>query len=152
VWLPERYRSLIESAYAHVGLEVGSAGAPAADERDPVVYSDDPKGGRGSIVVAAWNARAARDALRHLLARHVDVVHADLDLHTLVDPDEAVSTLNELGFFYAGVLLYGLEGHDYLRLQLLNAENIETEAIVCDSAFARDLLGAVLDDRARVGA
>ena len=46
----------------------------------------------------------------------------------------------------------GLDGHDYLRLQLLDCEDIELEDLVCDSAFAETLTRRVLEDKARVGA
>ena len=80
----------------------------------------------------------------------MDVVYADLDLTTGAASQEAIETLNELGFFYAGLILCGADGHDYLRLQRLNAENVELERIVCDSDFAQGLLRTVLDDRLRV--
>ena len=79
------------------------------------------------------------------------MLHADLDLAAVDDPDEAVAALNDLGFFAAGVLLHGPEGHDHLRLQRLNAERVELDAIVCDSEFAQDLRQRVLEDKARVG-
>jgi len=64
--------------------------------------------------------------------------------------DDATAELNELGFFAAGLVLHGAEGHDHLRLQLLDSEEIELEEIVCDSPFAAALKRRVLEDRARV--
>ena len=90
-------------------------------------------------------------ALRHLLSLHADVVYADVDLMT-VDGDEATAELNDLGFFAAGLILHGPDGHDHLRLQLLDSEEVELDDIVCDSQFADELRRRVLEDKARVGA
>ena len=89
-------------------------------------------------------------AVRHLLSRHVDVVYGDVDLATVDDVDEATAELNELGFFASGLVLHGADGHDHLRLQLLDSEEIELEQIVCDSPFAEALKRRVLEDMARV--
>jgi hypothetical protein len=88
--------------------------------------------------------------VRHLLSRHVDVVYGDVDLATVEAVDEATAELNELGFFAAGLVLHGADGHDHLRLQLLDSEEIELDEIVCDSPFAEALKRRVLEDRARV--
>ena len=68
------------------------------------------------------------------------------------DTDDASARLNELGFFAAGLVLHGPDGHDHLRLQLLNSEQIEVEEIVCDSPFAETLRSLVLEDKTRIGA
>ena len=67
------------------------------------------------------------------------------------DVDEATAALNELGFFVSGLILHGPEGHDHLRLQLLDSTEIELEDIVCDSSFAEVLRRRVLEDKTRVG-
>ena len=59
--------------------------------------------------------------------------------------------MNELGFFVSGLILHGADGHDHLRLQLLDSTEIELDDVVCDSAFAQALMGSVLDDKSRVG-
>ena len=53
-------------------------------------------------------------------------------------------------FFAAGLILHGPDGHDYLRLQLLDSREIELENVVCDSSFAKTLKQSVLEDRDRV--
>jgi hypothetical protein len=90
--------------------------------------------------------------VRDALSRHVDVLYADLDLTSVQDLDEATAAFNDLGFFASGLILHGPDGHDHLRLQLLDSPDIELEDVVCDSAFAEALRQDVLGDRARVGA
>jgi hypothetical protein len=82
--------------------------------------------------------------------RHADVVYADIDLAGVVDVDEATTAANDLGFFVSGLILHGPDGHDHLRLQLLDSPEIELEDVVCDSPFAQALKETVLEDRSRV--
>jgi N-acetylglutamate synthase-like GNAT family acetyltransferase len=150
--LPTTYRELLEAVYANVGLSV--AARTELDVAGDAVTTDvDDSRSLGFLRLRRWDAeaRAALHAsVRHLLSRHVDVVYGDLDLVTVDALDDATAELNELGFFAAGLVLHGAEGHDHLRLQLLDSEEIELEQIVCDSPFAEALKRRVLEDRARV--
>ena len=89
--------------------------------------------------------------VRDLLSRHVDVVYADVDLAAVEAVDDAAAAANELGFFVSGLILHGVDGHDHLRLQLLDSTEIELDDVVCDSPFAKALMGSVLEDKSRVG-
>ena len=150
VSLPSRYADLLRATYENSGLELAEpVGDPPEDEA--VAAEEDESRATGYITVRARDPEGFARVLRHHLARHVDVVYADLDLHRGIATDEAVARLNELGFFYAGLVLHGPDGHDFLRLQRMNAENVELEQIVCDSDFAGALLAAVLADREQVG-
>ncbi len=149
--LPRRYADLLRTALANAGL-VAAAARKEQAAGEPVTWSEEESRGTALVRVTRWDEHAFVHTLRHELARHVDVVYADLDLTSGAASDEAVARLNTEGFFYAGLALFGPEGHDHLRLQLLNAENVELERIVCDSDFAQGLLRAVLADRARVEA
>ena len=87
----------------------------------------------------SWDESAAcvlqKSVVRALLAGHVDVVRRrDVDLAAVDDVDEAAAAANELGFFASGLILHGADGHDHLRLQLLDSTEIELDDIVCDSA------------------
>jgi len=154
VALPAAYRELLESMYANAGLSVVARPDPASPGGDAIVVEVDKPRRLGFLRLRRWDeetATAMRGAVRDLLSRHVDVVYADVDLSAVVDVDEAAAVCNELGFFAAGLILYGPDGHDHLRLQLLDSREIELENIVCDSSFAEALRGSVLEDRERVG-
>ncbi|NSW87561.1 MAG: GNAT family N-acetyltransferase [Syntrophobacteraceae bacterium] len=56
----------------------------------------------------------------------------------------------EQGFFFSGVMPHFAPDGDFLRLQYLNAE-LRPERIHVSSAFARELLGYILEERERVG-
>ena len=151
--LPAPYRELLGSAYANVGLSLEARPERAPVEGEVVTLELDEPRSLGFLRVRRWDGGAAtalRQAVRHLLSRHVDIVYADLDLVAVSEVDEATTALNELDFFAAGLVLHGADGHDHFRLQLLDSEDIELENVVCDSSFADELKTGVLADKARV--
>ena len=153
--LPTAYRELLESLYANVGLSIEPRTARAAYQGEAVTANVDEPRSLGFLRLhrsADETGMVLKRAVRHLLSQHVDVVYADVDLVGVGDVDEATTELNELGFFASGLVLYGPDGHDHLRLQLLDSEDIELEAVVCDSSFAEALRRRVLEDKARVDA
>lgn len=155
VALPAPYRELLESVYANTGLSIEARTKPAPLAGDAVTAKVDEPRSLGFLRLRRWDeetATALKRAVRHLLSRHVDVVYADVDLVAVSDVDELAAELNELGFFAAGLVLDGPDGHDHFRLQRLDSEEIELEEIVCDSSFADALRRRVLEDQTRVGA
>jgi N-acetylglutamate synthase-like GNAT family acetyltransferase len=152
VTLPERYEAPLAALYEDSLAEPGAMAVPDADG-DAVMGDDDPGRGLAFLRVRRWDPGAA-DAVvrtvRHLLSRHADMLYADVDLHAVGDPDAAVSCLNEHGFFLAGLVQHGPNGNDHLRLQRLNCEHVELEAIVCASPAAERLKHHVREDRVRV--
>ena len=148
--LPTRHAGLLRATYDNVGLATTDPGRVAELAGEAVEIGEDATRSTGSITMRRPDESAFAKALRHLLARHHDVIYADLDLQRGVATDDTVQRLGEVGFFYAGLVLHGRYGHDYLRLQRMNAENIEVAQIVCDSKFSQAVLAAVLEDRRRV--
>jgi N-acetylglutamate synthase-like GNAT family acetyltransferase len=154
VALPAAYRKLLESIYANVGLSTEVRSEVASLEGDPVTATFDKPRSLGFLRVRRWDedvASALTQAVRHLLSQHADVVYADVDLAAVSDVDDATTAANELGFFAAGLVLDGQDGHDHLRMQLLDTTTIELENVVCDSPFAKAVMQQVLEDKARVG-
>lgn len=149
--VPARYVDAVRATYAHLELELDPL-APV-DESGQISWTEDAEHGTALIRIVGWR-EGAIDALlgavRHLDQRHHDVIYADVDLQAVSDVDKAVTALNERFFFYAGIVPFGPNAHDYLRLQRINSDNVETEAIVCDSPFAGRLRQWVADDRAQI--
>ena len=151
--MPAVYRELLEGLYANVGLSVEPRTEPAPFEGEVATANVDEPRSLGFLRLRRWDREAGttlKQAVRNLLSRHVDVVYADVDLVTVGEVDQATGELNELGFFAAGLVLHGPDGHDHLRLQRLDSEDIELEEVVCDSSFAQALRQRVLKDKARV--
>ena len=152
--MPAPYRELLESIYANVGLSIEPRTEPAPVAGEAATTNVDESRSLGFLRVQRWDGEAdsaLKGAVRHLLSRHVDVVYADIDLLAVAEVNTATAELNELGFFAAGLVLHGPDGHDHLRLQLLDSEEIELDDVVCDSPFAEALRRRVLVDKARVG-
>jgi hypothetical protein len=152
--LPDANRELLERIYANVGLSIEPGAEPAPVEGDAVTAELDKPRSLGFLRLRRWDgagASALKQQVRHLLSRHADVVYADIDLAAVEDVDEATAAANDLGFFASGLILHGADGHDHLRLQLLDSTEIELEDIVCDSSFAELLRLSVLEDKSRVG-
>jgi N-acetylglutamate synthase-like GNAT family acetyltransferase len=152
VTLPAAYETPLAGLYQDLDLERRAPVVTDADG-DAVTCENDSARGLAFLRVRRWHPGAAEDlvrTVRHLLSRHADLLYADVDLHAIGDSDAAVSCLNEHGFFLAGLVLHGPDGHDHLRLQRLNCENVELKAIVCDSPTSERLKQHVLEDRVRV--
>jgi anti-sigma regulatory factor (Ser/Thr protein kinase)/N-acetylglutamate synthase-like GNAT family acetyltransferase len=153
--LPNVYRELLERIYANVGLTIEFGAKPAPVEGDAVTIDFDKPRSLGFLQVRRWDEAGAsvlKQQVRHLLSEHADVVYADIDLASVEDVDEATAVANELGFFVSGLILHGADGHDHLRLQLLDSTAIELVDVVCDSPFSQALMEDVLQDKSRVDA
>ena len=151
--LPERYRERLLDSYAALGLPAPMPSEPPAPAPRRVAVATDPAEGTAVLTVGDWNDALASEvitAIRTLLAEHVDVIYADLDLEAIGDPDAAVDTMRAQGFSYSGLWLYGPGGHDHLRLQRLNTSEVELETIATASPAGSDLLRYVLADLERV--
>jgi len=80
--------------------------------------------------------------VRELCLQRCDVIHLVLNLS---DPQTSCfsSRFEELGFFFAGVVPYGLPSGDALILQYLNTVSAPYSAIQAASHFAADLVAYV---------
>jgi N-acetylglutamate synthase-like GNAT family acetyltransferase len=155
VALPAAYRELLVSVYENVGLPFVERRHSAPAEGDPLTLELDEPRSLGFLRLRRWDeetSRALAPTVRRLLSNHVDVAYADVDLAAVDDVDDATAALNGLGFFAAGLVLHGADGHDHFRLQLLDSDDVELDDIVCDSQFAEALRRGILEDRARIGA
>jgi serine/threonine-protein kinase RsbW len=87
--------------------------------------------------------------LRELCQQRVDCIYVDLPLsHPAVE--EAGSRLDELGFFFGGVLPELRDG-DVLRLQFLNEVDIRPEDVQTGSGFGQELADLVFEGKWSAG-
>jgi serine/threonine-protein kinase RsbW len=150
LFVPSRYRSLIESTYERMRLprtfrEAEPGDAPAASAIHVEVKT---RRGLARIEVES----AGRDVVaqvaqrfRELCVRRLDVIHLDLPLAD-APAMAAVDELAGLGFFFAAIVPE-LWGGDVLRLQYLNNIDLDPGSIVLYTDEAKRLLDAILDDR-----
>jgi N-acetylglutamate synthase-like GNAT family acetyltransferase len=146
--LPQRYRERLLETYAALDLPAPAPSSPAPAARRITVAREHEL--RSAVLtIGDWDdalATEAITAIRTLLAEHVDVIYADLDLEAIGDPDAAVEAMRGQGFSYAGLRLHGPGDHDHLRLQRLNTTEAELEAVATASAAGQALVDYVLAD------
>jgi serine/threonine-protein kinase RsbW len=150
VFLPRRYRALIESIYRRLGLrrallDPKPGGAPTRS-----AVHVDVKGRRGLARIEVEIGGSDLEAevvqrFRELCLRRLDVIHIDLPLG---EPTAmmAVDGLCELGFFF-GAVIPELHGGDVLRLQYLNNVALDPNRLVLYTDEARRLLRTILADK-----
>ena len=151
LFLPARYRERMLETYGQLGLEVEEADAPLAG--GGIAAQLDAGLNIGTISIPSWapgNEADLSRAFHYLLAKHCDMVYADIGLEGVASVDEVVDVLNRQGFFYSGVVLLGREGRDQLRLQYENTLDVDEDEIVCYSEEAQALKEFVFSDKERV--
>jgi len=153
--LPERYRDRLLETYAALGLDAPTPAPPATRAPGAIGIARETEAAAATLTIRGWDDELAAEAtatLRMLLAEHVDVIYADVDLQATSDPDAAVRALRDEGFSYAGLWIHGPGNHDHLRLQRLNCTDVELDDIRTASPAGHDLVRYVLDDLEQVAA
>ncbi len=152
VFLPTVYRDEVVRAYENVGIPVEWKPEDAAGRQGPSAELNASLN-IGTIAIGRWadgDDLGLSRAFHYLLAKHCDMIYAEIDLQTVANVDAVVDRLNREGFFYSGLVLYGRDGHDQLRLQYENTLDVDEEEIICYSDFAQELRRFILEDKARV--
>ena len=90
-------------------------------------------------------------AKKSLCLERIDVLYLFLDLEDPGCP-QLSQACERLGFFFAGVLPYGLHGRHALILQYLNNLAIDYDEIKLHTAFARKLLRYVEESEKKISA
>ena len=151
IHLPSRYTDMVRTIYANCGLEVEELPAETYRGRSEVTYQLSPYTQSGTLLIDRTGddfLHALRHNLHILYKKHVDVIFADVNLMRCGDIDRTVDLLKEEGFVFSGVLFYRKGEEDYLRMQMPNSENVETERIVCHSDFCSGLLQKINEELA----
>ena len=149
--IPKIYRSIIDETYKNCRIDYTPAKSRSHDTR--ISLEHNPAFAIATIVIDAAAKEFKKEFKKNFdaaVAKHPDMIYADLNLHTLHNIDEVVQELREYGFFYAGVEFLRRKSQDYLRLQFEAAENIEEEKIVCYSDFCKRLHRFILEDKEAV--
>ena len=153
VYVPARYRKLLDSLYEPLGLSrthrmVDDNERPGSLDASRVHVEIKGRRGLGRIEVHSGGSdleTVVENLLRDLCRKRLDVIHLDLPLNDQV----AIATADafiRMGFFFAAVIPE-LRGGDILRLQYLNNVEVNVEAIVLYTDRARELLTAIMQDR-----
>lgn len=151
VSLPSRYAEQLQAAYDNLNVQRGEPDVARArgDLRGDAPVWVSPESithipGTETITVSAWGPEVAQllsDHLRRAVRRDNHVVYVDLDLHTLSgsELDEIVEFLRNYFFSFAGLMVYGPNAHDFLRMQALLTDEAQIDGVVLASPFAQAL-------------
>ncbi len=145
IFLPKKYEKLVRRIYANNKLEIEKA-KPAIHPKPKISYELSSYTNTATLVIDSLDERI-RQTLKHYLMllykKHVDMIFADINLMQCAKIDEVIKKLQKEGFVFSGVLFYRRNEDDYLRMQLVNSDNVETENIVCYSDFCHELVGLI---------
>lgn len=150
LFVPSRYRPLIESIYARLGLRRTFREARSVDVPQTSVVHVEVKARRSLARIEVESAGCdvgaqVKQRFHELCVRRLDVIHLDLQLSD-ASAMAAVDEFAALGFFFAAVIPELWSG-DVLRLQYLNNIDLDPSGIVLYTDTAKRLLDAILDDR-----
>ena len=151
LFVPPRYRDLLESIYQRLGLKrtLSDPKPPPASGPSAVHLDVRERRGLARIEVEAAGPDVGAEVaqrLRELCLHRMDVIHLDLPLGNRTAM-AAIDAFTELGFFF-GAVIPELRAGDVLRLQYLNNVDLDPNRLVLYSDEAKLLLQAILADRA----
>lgn len=150
--LPKRHAAMLRATYERLGIPLGDS-LEAIRERFGEIRTTVARGARYADVAVPCigddSKAAVLQALRDVRALgSADVVYALLPLD---DPrcDELCTALEGAGMFYSGLVPWGLDGRDALRLQL-PLTPIDCDALTMATDEGRALLDYIVSERDRV--
>jgi serine/threonine-protein kinase RsbW len=152
IYPPAAYREPIQLVVEHNGLHRtegnGSDAKMLASSRMSVDVRRDHNLAFLRVEEPGANLQElVRVRLRDLCLHHVDCIYVDLPLsHPATQ--HAGARLNELGFFFGGVVPELLNG-DVLRLQYLNEVDIRPDDVRTGSDFGQELLNLIFRQRSQ---
>ena len=151
IYPPAHHKSMIMKIFTAAAITVATAGTtpqipPALDSSTAkticMSYNRMEVFNTADIYCFVSNATIIKElvlAKKRLCLEHTDVLYLYLNLEDPGTP-ELTKHCETLGFFFAGILPYGLDGHHALILQYLNNLAIDFEKIKLDAPFAYALL------------
>ena len=144
IYPPCRHRDMIRSIYDSLGLPASLPESPTTlrDCESRLHCSRDATTNTAVVVVESYGATVVDDVaqiLRNLKLDRFDAAYLRLDLeHPLTT--SLADEFERLGFFFAGILPFGLAGRDCLILQYLNNLRIECSRVKVHSTLGQKLL------------
>ncbi|MBT4513030.1 MAG: hypothetical protein HOC20_12595 [Chloroflexi bacterium] len=149
IYIPERYQKIIDSVYSRLKQDraIQISTYQPLIEKTIATIDKKPRQGTARIRIDAVGRNLIETvaAFKDTSRSAFPVLYVDLPL---ADPSSAgfVEGLRSLGFFYAGIVLER-SGSDILRMQCMNRNYINPEAIVLARPHGKNLLEFILSDR-----
>ncbi|MRJ02789.1 MAG: GNAT family N-acetyltransferase [Epsilonproteobacteria bacterium] len=148
--IPERYRRWVERSYNLLGVRYRER-RKRAEGSTKISHELNRTFNIATLVIDG----AGEDFERHLkrefdslVAKHPDMIYADINLEMVEDIDRVVEILRSFDFFYCGIAFLRRFEWDYLKMQFELSENIEEQDIRCYTDLCRELHRFILEDKA----
>lgn len=150
IFVPERYQPIVRDIFASLGVPVRVAHGRAGLTREPDGMSHMEAAVNSVMNIAQMIVYLPGDGtLQELRFKHkefclkrIDVIHLVLDLEN-PNTEMLIQESNSLGYFFAGVLPYGIAGRHALMLQYLNNVMIDFDRIRLFSKEAAMLMECI---------
>ncbi len=146
VFIPEVYEKLVRQIYENCGLKAVPAKRRVRKKSSLISFELGEYTQTGTLVidrVCGDFSHTLRHYLHTLYKKHVDMIYADINMMQCSQIDRAIRVLKEEGFVFSGVMFYRKGDDDYLRMQMIGSDNVETRRIVCHSPFCSRLLAFI---------
>ena len=152
IYPPQKHTSIIKEIFSQTSIPVqikdpakgeqNHLNRPNAKNSTELTYSRMEVFNTADIISYSTDLKildSIHSAMRKLCIEHTDVIYLFLDLE---QPGCAklAEECEKLGFFFCGILPFGMHGHHSLILQYLNNIEIDFSKIKLHSDFAGDLL------------
>ena len=145
IFLPKRYAALVRQIYKNNAQSIEDA-LPRKTKERKITFEFSHYTNTATLVIDALYEHIGQTIKYYILTlykKHVDMIFADINLMKCEKIDEVIKKLHKEGFVFSGVLFYRRGEDDYLRLQLINSNNVETKNIVCYSEFCKGLIDVI---------
>jgi hypothetical protein len=148
--LPKRYRKWVERTYNLCHMPY-IAKTQTSFTKDKIYEEFNRSFNIATLVIDGASQNFKKKFQKHFekaIAKHPDMIYADINLEEVGNIDHVVETLRSFDFFYCGVAFLRRFDKDYLRMQFEASENIEEQEIRCYSDMCKQLHRFILEDKA----
>lgn len=146
---PTCYQEQIQKSYQQFHIVHHTSTLPPLTQKIQTHINTELNLGTLQIDLTVENLELTQN-IEQLMLEQTDMIYADINLHRIEDIDTLVAQLQTHGFFYSGILFDYYHNEDYLRLQKVCSKNVELENLVTYSAFGKELLAFIREDREKV--
>ncbi len=148
--VPSKYKHMFTKTYTQFDL---TTTAPLATRTiTPIQTHIDRELNLSTLQIDAFvDESELHKQVETLMLEQTDMIYADINLHRISGIDSLIATLNNMGFFYSGIMFDFYHDEDYLRLQKVCSTNIDTQELVTYSPFASELLDFIREDQEKTG-
>jgi len=148
--LPLRYKKELLKVYKRASLDVCTSTAFSSQREVLSSHTSNTLNSGTIIIEGSFDKKSFIRIFEHLRHEKRDMIFADINLHHIKKIDDVIATLNDLSFFYGGLLFEYYYNEDYLRLQYINSLSIDIEGIICYSDDANKMMDFIREDHERV--